>query len=192
MGWTAHFAGSVYQRYQRRRRCEPLCGEPKIDKRLQQVPRRLSPRDLFELAADEEAVGVVRQRAGLEADDVIALHRIEYREGVRGDDELLVDHKGVLPTRGVGDVELVTLLELVEVPVRQVAVGVLVAETVTGEVYVGLLPRPARVLDVDASVIVEQCLVGTGPGGNLVVLDLLLLGNCKSQGIHFRRHAGYA
>ena len=35
--------------------------------------RRLTLRDVIELTSDEEAVHIVRQRAGLECDDVLAL-----------------------------------------------------------------------------------------------------------------------
>jgi hypothetical protein len=35
--------------------------------------RRLTLRDVIELTPDEEAVHIVRQRAGLECDDVLAL-----------------------------------------------------------------------------------------------------------------------
>ncbi len=79
-----------------------------------QIPLRerscLSLLYVLELTPDEEAVGVVRQRAGLQRHDVLALHRIEHREGVRGDDELPEDFVSVRPALRVGYVELVTLL----------------------------------------------------------------------------------
>src|SRR5215208_6515390 len=59
-----------------------LCGLPSMLTR--RAPRCLSLRNVSQLAPDQEAVRVVRQRAALEGDDVLALHGFELSEVARG------------------------------------------------------------------------------------------------------------
>src|SRR5215210_6779575 len=133
---------------------------------------------VLELTPDEEAVHVVGLGAALQRHDVLPVYRGEHGHVLGTGDELPEDLVGVLPALGVRYVDLVALLELAEVVEGQVALGTREAEAVAGDVDVGLfLPREARGLEVDAGVVVKERLIGADPGGYLVVLYPLHLGN---------------
>src|SRR5829696_3792469 len=129
-GWRVRTSNSCAPAaYSRLQSSRTIDGTGCAERLLKGAAYLLSLRDAPSLAPDEKALLVVRQRTRLECDDVLALDEFEIREGVGGHrptrrslpDRLLVDHVGVLPDLGVGDVDLVALLEFVEVPERQPA-----------------------------------------------------------------------
>src|SRR5215211_1327919 len=152
---------------------------PKLSLRISRL--RL---DVLEHGPVDDTVCVVRQRAGLQADDVLALDRLEYGE-VRGlDDELAEDLVGILPAFRVLEVNLVALFQVLEIVEGQVAVRPRKPDAVSRDVDVGSpLPRETRVPQMDSSVVVEQRLVGALTRRYRVVLDLLHLGNRELEGL---------
>src|SRR5215204_3318204 len=122
----------------------------------------LLPLDQF--APHYEAVRVVGERAGLQADYVLPLHGPQDAHFAGGDDALLEDLVGVASPFGVGEEDLISLLEFVEVPEHQVALRPGIADPVARDVDVGLpLPRKTRAPDVDHAV-VERLFVATPRG----------------------------
>src|SRR5215216_3818432 len=122
----------------------------------------LLPLDQF--APHYEAVRVVRERAGLQADDVLPLHGPQDAHFAGGDDALLEDLVGVASPFGVGEEDLISLLEFVEVPEHQVALRSRIADPVARDVDVGLpLPRETRAPHVDHAVV--EGLVVAAPRG---------------------------
>src|SRR5918997_2140497 len=117
-----------------------------------------------QFAPHYEAVRVVGKGAGLQADDVLSLHGLQDAHFAGGDNALLEDLVGVAGPVAVGQKDVVSLLELVEVPEHQVALRPWIADPVTGDVDVGLpLPRKARAPDVDHAV-VERSIVAAPRG----------------------------
>src|SRR5918998_1798211 len=115
-----------------------------------------------ELGLDDQALLVVWQRAGLEGDDVLALHRLLDRGVVGTDDPLVEDPVDVSPALGVLQHHLVPSPQLVQVPEDEEALRPGVAETVAGDVDVRLrLPREVRVPQVERAS-GEFALVGGG------------------------------
>ena len=113
-----------------------------------------------ELGLDDQALAVVGQRAGLEREDVLARLGVGHLDIGWADDEGLEDLVGVLGAVGVGDVDLVSAADLVEVAEGQPALGVGVAEAVAGDVDVGLIvPREAGACEVDGGVGLQRLLV---------------------------------
>src|ERR687889_1003027 len=150
----------------------PKAGPPSPESAI--IPVRGSHLDVRELGLVDDAFGVVRERTGLQADDVLAADRIQHGK-VRGlDDQLLEDHIGVLPALGILQVDLVALLQILEVVEGQVAVRPWEPDAVSRDVDVGVrLPREAGVLQVDGCVIAEQRIVGTSSSRYGVVFDLI-------------------
>src|SRR5215211_1223368 len=152
---------------------------PKLSLRISRL--RL---DVLEHGPVDDTVCVVRQRAGLQADDVLALDRLEYGE-VRGlDDKLSEDLVGILPAFRVLEVNLVALFQVLEIIECQVAIRPRETDAVSRDVNVGSpLPRETRVPQMDSSVVAEQRLVGAFTCRYGVVLDLLHLGNRELEGL---------
>src|SRR5215213_5680408 len=152
---------------------------PKLSLRISRL--RL---DVLEHGPVDDTVCVVRQRAGLQADDVLALDRLEYGE-VRGlDDKLSEDLVGILPAFRVLQVNFVALLEILEVVEGQVAVRPRKPDAVSRDVDVGgPLPREASAPQMDAGVVAEQRLVVAQTGRYRVVFDLLHRRNRELEGL---------
>src|SRR5215210_5547842 len=156
-----------------RSRHEGYSTYPKLSLRISRL--RL---DVLEHGPVDNTVCIVRQRAGLQADDVLALHRPQYGEVRWLDDELAEDLVGVLSAFRVLEVNLVALFQVLEIVEGQVAVRPREPDAVSRDVDVGSpLPRETRVPQVDSSVVAEQRLVGAFTCRYRVVLDLLHLGN---------------
>src|SRR5215208_3251838 len=149
----------------------PKAGSPSPESAI--IPVRGSDLDVRELGLVDDAFGVVRERAGLQADDVLAADRIQHGE-VRGlDDQLLEDHIGVLPAVRILQVDLVALLQILEVVEGQIAVRPWEPDAVSRDVDVGVrLPREAGGPQVDGCVIAEQRRVGARSSRYGVVFDL--------------------
>src|SRR5215204_7181947 len=146
---------------------------PKLSLRISRL--RL---DVLEHGPVDDTVCVVRQRAGLQADDVLALDRPQYGEIGWLDDELGEDLVGVLSAFRVLEVNLVALFQVLEIVESQVAVRPREPDAMSRDVDVGSpLPREPRIPQVDSGVVVEQRLVGAHTCRYRVVLDLLHLGN---------------
>src|SRR5919112_1318715 len=136
----------------------PVMSPPTAEARLPVLPA------LYQLAPHYEAVRVVGEGAGLQADYVLALHGPQDAHLAGRDDALLEDLVGIAGPVGVGEEDLVALLELVEVPEHQVALCPRIADPVAGDVDVGLpLPRETRAPDVDHAVV--ERLVVAAPRG---------------------------
>ena len=107
-----------------------------------------------ELGADDQAVCVVRERAGLEADDVHPPDRFGRRHVPWPQDETVVDPVDILHARRVRQHDPSPAPELVQVPEHEPALGVRVAEPVAGDVDVrATLPGEARPLEVQRPVV---------------------------------------
>src|SRR5215210_7612404 len=162
-----------------RSRHEGYSTYPKLSLRISRL--RL---DVLEHGPVDNTVCVVRQRAGLQAYDVLALDRPQYGE-VRGlDNELAEDLVSVLSAFRVLEVNLVAIFQVLEIVEGQVAVRPREPDAVTRNVDVGSpLPRETRVPQMDSSVVAEQRLVGAFTCRYRVVLDLLHLGNRELEGL---------
>src|SRR5215210_1323439 len=96
-----------------------------------------------------EAFLVVREGAGLQRDDALALYGLLDGGVARSDDLFIEDLVLVPPALGVLQYHLVPALQLVQVPEDEPALRPRVAEAVAGDVDVGPgLPREAGVLQV--------------------------------------------
>src|SRR5215212_10470048 len=105
-----------------------------------------------ELGAHYEAVLVVREGAGLQRDDVLALHGLLDGAVVWFDDLFVEDLVLVPPARRVLQDHLVPALQTVQVPEDEPALRSRVAEAVACYVDVRTgLPREAGVLEVEDS-----------------------------------------
>src|SRR5215218_10641427 len=118
----------------------------------------------LQFALHYEAVRVVGKRTGLEAYDVLTLCGPHDADGVGRDHPLLENFVGVARSVGVGQEDLIPLLQLVEVPEHEVASSARITHPVASDVDVGhILPREACAPHVDDAV-VEGLLV-TALGG---------------------------
>src|SRR5829696_125763 len=141
---------------------------------------------LHQFAPHYEAVRVVGERAGLQADDVLPLHGPQDTHFAGGDDALLEDLVGVAGPFGVGEEDLISLLEFVEVPEHQVALRPWIADPVARDVDVGLpLPRETRAPDMDHAVV--ERLIVAAPRGVVdgYVFDPLHPGNGEPELLAF-------
>src|SRR5215212_4101374 len=113
----------------------------------------------LEFALHYEAVRVVGERTGLQADDVLTLWRPHDADGVRRDHTLLEYLVGVTRSVCVREEDLIPLLQLVEVPEHEIALRPRITNPVARDVDVGSpLPRETRTPHVDDTV-VESLLV---------------------------------
>src|SRR5215204_6805930 len=129
---------------------------PKLSLRISRL--RL---DVLEHGPVDDTVCVVRQRAGLQADDVLALDGPQYGEIGWLDDELGVDLVSILPAFRVLEIDLVALFQVLEIVEGQVAVRPRKPDAVSRDVDVGSpLPRETRVPQMDSGVVAAQHLVG--------------------------------
>src|SRR5687768_1518440 len=71
--------------------------------------------DVLEHGPVDHTVRVVGQRAGLQADDVLALDRPQNGEVRRLDDELAEDLVSILPALRVLEIDLVALFQILEI-----------------------------------------------------------------------------
>ena len=103
-----------------------------------------------ELALDDQALFVIRQRASLQGDERLAFLGFHYLDVVRIYDLLIRHAVGVCGPCRVLEQDLIALDQLLEVVEDQVRVRALVPEAMTGDVGVGpLLPGEPRGRDVD-------------------------------------------
>src|SRR5215213_1017526 len=113
----------------------------------------------LEFALHYEAVRVVGERTGLQADDVLTLWRPHDADGVGRDHTLLEYLVGVTRSVCVREEDLIPLLQLVEVPEHEVALRPRITNPVARDVDVSSsLPRETRTPHVDDTV-VESLLV---------------------------------
>src|ERR687893_418182 len=140
--------------------------------------------DVLEHGPVDDTVCVVRQRAGLQADDVLALDRPQDGDIGWLHDKLAEDLVSILPAFRVLEVNLVALFQVLEIVEGQVAVRPREPDAMARDVDVGSpLPRETRVPQMDSSVVAEQRLVGAHTCRYRVVLDLLHLGNRELEGL---------
>src|SRR5215203_5215721 len=113
----------------------------------------------LQFALHYEAVRVIGEGTGLEANDVLTLCGPHDVDGVGRDHTLLEYHVGVAAPICVREEDLIPLLQLVEVPEHEVALRPRITNPVARDVDVGhILPRKSCTPHVDDTV-VESLLV---------------------------------
>src|SRR5215211_1575950 len=156
----------------------------------------------LQFALHYEAVRVIGEGTGLEANDVLTLCGPHDVDGVGRDHTLLEYHVGVAGPICVGQEDLIPLLQLVEVPEHEVALRPRITEPVAREIDVGhIVPRKACAPHVDDA-IAEGLVVPALGGvvdwhfvypihrrdGELEPLALWSLGTGTPQGSLYRLH----
>src|SRR5918995_1516852 len=117
----------------------------------------------LQYALHYEAVRVVGERTGLQADDVLVLCGTHDADGVWRDHPLLEDFVGVTGPVCVGQEDLIPLLQLVEVPENEVALRPRITHPVARDVDVGhILPRKARAPYVHGTVMESPLVTALG------------------------------
>src|SRR5215212_5299353 len=145
-----------------------LC-EAALRQAIRRCPKTPALHGLHEFGADDQAVRVIGERAGLEADHVHPPDRLGGRGVVGTEDETVVDPVDVLRAIGVGQHYSPPAPQFVEVPEHEPALGVRVSQPVACDVDVRvLLPRETSPLKVQRPVV--QCRLvarGAGVDGNI-------------------------